>query len=102
MLFGLLNIDIENNKLNIIYTNYKTEIDYEKIYKLNKFLFKYQQLYPDEFKNITANLIVSCNWQDIFLSSTFKQWTSCMNLINTYKDHKIKYSNENYVKSRSD
>jgi hypothetical protein len=95
-----LTVDIE---LNLIKLEYKSLVNGHiilKEYKLNKFLYKYQSIYPDDYKHINAWMIVSSNWQDIFLSSTFKQWTSCMNLINTYKDKKIKYSNENYVKSR--
>jgi hypothetical protein len=95
----LLTVDIELNQIKIEYKDLITDHIILKEYKLNKFLYKYQNIYPDDYKNINAWLIVSNNWQDIFLSSTFKQWTSCMNLINTYKDKKIKYSNENYVKS---
>lgn len=95
-----LTVDIELNLIKLEYKNLVNEHIILKEYKLNKFLYKYQSIYPDDYKHINAWLIVSSNWQDIFLSSTFKQWTSCMNLINTYKDKKIKYSNENYVKSR--
>jgi hypothetical protein len=95
----LSNVDILNNEIIIEYKELLDDIKHIKKYKLNKFLYKYQKIYPDEYKRIHAKLIVSKNWKDIFLSSTFKQWVSCMNLINTYKDHKIKYSNENYVKS---
>ena len=94
-----LQVDIYENKIELEYYNVIQDKNYTKIFKLNKFLFKYQQLYAAEYKNIKAWLIVSCDWKDIFLASTCKQWVSCMNLINTYKDHKIKYSNENYVKS---
>ena len=94
-----LQVDIYENKIELEYYNAIQDKNYTKIFKLNKFLFKYQQLYAAEYKNIKAWLIVSCDWKDIFLASTCKQWVSCMNLINTYKDHKIKYSNENYVKS---
>lgn len=95
-----LTVDIELNLIKLEYKSLVNEHIILKEYKLNKFLYKYQSIYPDDYKHINAWLIVSSNWQDIFLSSTFKQWTSCMNLINTYKDKKIKYSNENYVKSR--
>ena len=92
-------VDILNNIIDVQYKNTLLDKVYDKQYKLNKFLYKYQKIYPDQYKQVKAKLIISKNWQDIFLSSTFKQWISCMNLINTYKDHKIKYSNENYVKS---
>jgi len=95
----LCDVDILNNTIDVQYKNTQLDKNYTKQYKLNKFLFKYQKIYPEHYKQVKAKLIVSKNWQDIFLSSTFKQWLSCMNLINTYKDHKIKYSNENYVKS---
>lgn len=98
--FLILNLNLELNSFKVQYKKLDTNNIIEKDYKLNKFLYKYQNIYPEEYKKINAWLIVSCNWQDIFLSSTFKQWTSCMNLINTYKDKRIKYSNENYVKSR--
>jgi hypothetical protein len=94
-----IDVDILKNKIEVEYENVVIGKVYEKIYKLNKFLNKYQSIYPELYKTITAWLIISADWQDLFLSSTFKQWVSCMNLINTYKDHKIKYSNENYVKS---
>jgi hypothetical protein len=93
------NVDILNNEIEIEVKDLISDEIQHKKYKLNKFLYKYQKIYPDEYKKIKANLIISKNYQDIFLSSTFKQWVSCMNLINTYKDHRIKYSNENYVKS---
>lgn len=95
----LIDIDVINNNIEVQYKNIELDKIYVKQYKLNKFLYKYQKFYPEQYKQIKAKLIVSNNWQDIFLSSTFKQWVSCMNLINTYKDHKIKYSNENYIKS---
>lgn len=98
----LCDVDVLNNNIEVEFENCQLNKKYIKKYKLNKFLQKYQKIYPEEYKKITAKLIVSKNWQDIFLSSTFKQWVSCMNLINTYKDHKIKYSNENYIKSRTD
>ena len=93
-------LDINLNK-NLILIEYKdkTKIK-EKEYKLYKFLLKYQKLYPKEYKKFKAWLIVSCNWQDIFLQSTFKSWVSCMNLINTYNDPIIKNSNKNNIKSR--
>lgn len=94
-------VDILKNKIEVEYSDLKTDKEYKKEYKLNKFLFKYQKIYPTEYEKIKAFLIISCDWHDIFLMSTFKQWTSCMNLINTYRDHKIKYSNENDVKSGS-
>lgn len=92
-------IDLYNNKILVEYFDIDRNSNYNKEYKLTKFLLKYQSLYPEEFEHLNAWLIISADWKDIFLSSTFKQWVSCMNLINTYKDHKIKYSNENYVKS---
>jgi hypothetical protein len=95
-----IDIDIKSNIINVEYENNIIDKLYTKTYKLNKFLNKYQYIYPELYKEITAWLIVSCDWKDIFLASTFKQWVSCMNMVNTYKDHKIKYSNENYVKSR--
>lgn len=95
----LCEVDILNNLIDVQYKNTQLDKNYTKQYKLNKFLYKHQKIYPEQYKQVKAKLIVSNNWQDIFLSSTFKQWVSCMNLINTYKDHKIKYSNENYIKS---
>lgn len=95
-----LDINLEKNKIELELLDPLTNIEYKKEYKLNKLIIKYQKLNPHIYGSISAWLIVSKNWQDIFLSSTFKQWVSCMNLINTYKDSKIKYSNENYVKSR--
>ena len=77
----VLDVDLIENKIHLEYLELKNNNTIEKDYKLNKFLQKYQKIYPDEYKNINAWLIVSNNWQDIFLSSTFKQWVSCMNLI---------------------
>lgn len=94
-----LDIDIEHNLISVEYKDNNLKIK-EKKYKLYKFLLKYQNIYPDEYKCCKAWLIVSCNWQDVFLQSTFKSWTSCMNLINTYSNARVKYSNENNVKAR--
>lgn len=95
-----LKIDIIKNTIELIFFNLDQQKEYTKNYKLNKFLLRYQRIYPNEYKTLKAWLIVSSNWKDIFLSSTFKQWTSCMNMINTYGDILVKYSNENYVRSR--
>lgn len=95
----LLSVDIELNLIKVEYKKLSDNNIIIKEYKLNKFLYKYQTIYPDEYKNIKGWLIVSCNWQDIFLSSTFKQWTSCMNLINTYSDTLIDNSCVNAIKN---
>lgn len=100
--FILLNINLDNNNIELTYQNLQLNKEYFKTYKLTKFLLRYQKIYPNEYKQLKAWLIVSSNWKDIFFSSTFKQWTSCMNMINTYSDILVKYSNENYVKSRPD
>lgn len=94
-----LDINLEQNLIIIEYKFNEIKL-IKKQYKLNKFLLKYQNIYPDEYKHCKAWLIISCNWQDIFLQSTFKSWVSCMNLINTYSNARVKYSNENNVKSR--
>jgi hypothetical protein len=97
--FLYLNVNFQKNNIELQLLNVEFQKEYIKNFKLNKFLLRYQRIYPSEFKEIKAWLMVSSNWKDIFLSSTFKQWTSCMNMINTYSDILVKYSNENYVRS---
>lgn len=92
----VLTIDIQKNQ---IYTEfYSKNTKYIKTFKLQKFLLKYQKLYP-QYKFCEAWLVVSKNWKDILLQSTFKQWTSCMNLINTYSDELIDNSCVNGIKA---
>lgn len=79
----LLKVNLQKNE---IYTQFTYNAkDYTHTYKLQKFLLKYQNL-NQSYKYCNAWLVVSKNWQDILLQSTFKQWTSCMNLINNYSD----------------
>ena len=92
----VLTIDIEKNQ---IYTQFYTKnTKYIKTFKLQKFILKYQKIYP-QYKFCEAWLVVSKNWQDILLQSTFKQWTSCMNLVNTYSDPLIDNSCVNSIKN---
>ena len=70
----ILNNDIEINDIN----------NSEKHYKLIKFFEKY--------KKHTASLIISNNWKDILFQSTFKQWTSCTNILNSSVDKFLSYT----------
>jgi hypothetical protein len=95
---NILIINTDLNK-NLIYVEYEiNKKTVSKELKLFKFLNKYQHLYP-EYSCCKAWLIVSKNWQDMLLQSTFKKWVSCMNLINTYSNDTIRVSNENLIKS---
>lgn len=94
----ILIINPDLNK-NLIYVEYENHGQVKsKELKLFKFLNKYQHMYP-EYSCCKAWLVVSKNWQDILLQSTFKKWVSCMNLINTYSNEIIRTSNENLIKS---
>ena len=72
-----IDINITNNILILEINNIKKE------YKLIKFIKKYQKLYPQKYKNCYVDLIISNNWKDILFQSTFKQWTSCTNILNS-------------------
>lgn len=76
----LISINILKNLLTIEYNNITKE------YKLYKFIRKYQLLYPDKYKNYYVNLVISNDWKDILFQSTFKQWTSCTNILNSNVD----------------
>lgn len=78
----ILNNDIEINDIN----------NSEKHYKLIKFIQKFQLLYPEKYKKHTASLIISNNWKDILFQSTFKQWTSCTNILNSSVDKFLSYT----------
>ena len=78
----ILNNDIEINDIN----------NSEKHYKLIKFIQKFQLLYPEKYKKHTASLIISTNWKDILFQSTFKQWTSCTNILNSSVDKFLSYT----------
>lgn len=78
----ILNNDIEINDIN----------NSEKHYKLIKFIQKFQLLYPEKYKKYTASLIISNNWKDILFQSTFKQWTSCTNILNSSVDKFLSYT----------
>ena len=81
-IIDILNNDIEINDIN----------NSEKHYKLIKFIQKFQLLYPEKYKKHTASLIISNNWKDILFQSTFKQWTSCTNILNSSVDKFLSYT----------
>lgn len=92
----VLMVNIQKNQIYI--QIFQKNIKYTKTFKLQKFLLKYQKIYS-QYKFCDAWLVISKNWQDLFLQSTFKQWTSCMNLINTYSDTLIDNSCVNAIKN---
>lgn len=95
-----ISYDINLND-NIIYINqYINETTSKKTkYKIDKLLLKYQKKYPLKYKKCKAHLVVSSNWKDLFLQSTFKQWTSCLNLFVHSSDQHIVYSITNGIKA---
>lgn len=100
--FPLIKIQFLN--INVLENTIEVEINKNQIkktynFKLNKFIKKWQDKFPQLYKNCDAYLIVSSNYKDLLLQSTFKQWTSCLNLINTYIEYKIKYSCINNIRN---
>jgi len=91
-------VDIIKNSLLILINKNGKQI--EKKYKLFKFIKKYQRLFPKYYSNCKVNLIISKNWKDVFYQSTFKDWRSCLNLINcNFIDKDISNSPLNNVRS---
>ncbi len=84
---AITTIDILNNEIEINDINYN-----EKHYKLIKFIQKFQLLYPEKYKKCNVSLIISNNWKDILFQSTFKQWTSCTNILNSSVDKFLSYT----------
>lgn len=94
----LIDINIQLNKINVIQLlNVKKQKKYT--YRLTKFLLKYQKLYPKKYGYCKANIVISKNWQDLLLQSTFKKWSSCINLISTTSDNILMYSCTNGIKA---
>ena len=83
---AITNINIQNNELEV------TINKNEKHYKLIKFVQKFQALYPYKYKKCKVSLIISSNWKDILFQSTFKQWTSCTNILNSTVDPFLSYT----------
>ena len=50
----LCDVDVLNNNIEVEFENYQLNKKYIKTYKLNKFLQKYQKIYPEEYKKFTA------------------------------------------------
>lgn len=71
-----INIQIDKNLLNVEFNSGK-----KLNCKLIKFIQKYQSFKPDKYKCFNVSLVISSNWKDILFQSTFKQWTSCTNLL---------------------
>lgn len=94
----LIDINIQLNKIIIVQLiNLKKQKKYT--YKLTKFLLKYQKLFPKKYGYCKANIVISKNWQDLLLQSTFKKWSSCINLISTTSDNMLMYSCTNGIKA---
>lgn len=91
-------INLKQNIVNLIQyiTQKKIKIH---TYKIDKLLFKYQKKYPKKYQKCKAHLVISSNWKDLLLQSTFKQWTSCINLFIISSDQKISYSMTNGIKA---
>lgn len=94
----IYNINLIENKINIsLYINQNKIKNIS--YKIDKLLLKYQKKYPLKYKKCKAYLVISSNWKDLLLQSTFKQWTSCLNLFFNSPNKIINYSLINGIKA---
>ena len=84
---AVTNVNVQDNNIEILMDN-----NTEKQHKLIKFIQKFQMLYPNKYKKCNASLIISSNWKDILFQSTFKQWTSCTNILNSTVDPFLSYT----------
>lgn len=94
---NIIDINVQLNKI-IVQQKLKDKIKKYQ-YKLTKFLLKYQKINPKKYSFCKANLVISKNWKDLLLQSTFKQWSSCINLITTNTDNLLMYSCTNGIKA---
>lgn len=83
---AVTNVNVQDNNIEILTDNI------EKQYKLIKLIQKFQLLYPNKYKKCNTSLIISSNWKDILFQSTFKQWTSCTNILNSTVDPFLSYT----------